>query len=165
MSAFELDSRAPSLIVSQNQFMRYLHLFLSTILCGCFSSASHDLSKTEKFVLEREISWNSKPLIAPTETYTAAAGTYIATRRDSQGYFLVPPKGALKASSQYLKPIEVKGGIYLPDDASRGINVFIYSYEYSAVVNGIIMRSPPSDLMIRANAWGPSGLVSAFKRK
>lgn len=145
--------------------MRYLHLFLSTILCGCFSSASHDLPKAEKFVLEREISWSSKPLIAPTSTYTAAAGTYLATRRDSQGYFLVPPKGAFKASSKYLNPLEVKGGIYLPDDASRGINLFTYGYGSSVVINGVIMTSPPSDLMIRANAWGPSELVSEFKRK
>jgi hypothetical protein len=145
--------------------MRYVLLLLSTILCGCFSSASHDLSRTEKFVLDREISWNSKPLIAPLETYTAAAGTYIATRRDSQGYFLIPPKGALKSSSKYLKPKELNGGIYLPDDASRGINVFIYDYGGSLAVNGLIMTRPPSDLMIRTNAWGPSDLVSAFKRK
>jgi hypothetical protein len=145
--------------------MKYLHLFLSIILCGCFSSASQDLPRTEKFILEREISWSSKPLIAPKETFTAAAGTYLATRRDSQGYFLIPPKGALKSSSKYLAPVELKGGIYLPDNASRGINVFVYDYGASVAINGAIMSRPPSDLMIRLNAWGPSDHVSAFKRK
>lgn len=134
-------------------------------MCGCFGGARYDLPKAEKFVLEKDISWKSKPLIAPTETITAAAGSYLATRRDSKGYYLVPPKGALKASSQYIAPFELKGGIYLPDDASKGINVFFYSFGTSVAINGVIMTSPPSDMMIRGNSWGPSELVAAFKRK
>ena len=142
--------------------MKYiLCLLIAALLSGCVSTADRSIPSVS-FILEREISWTAHALMGD-ETYYFQPGIYISTNRDSEGYYLIPPGGTFISKFKNGKTADIKGGIYLPDDSQKGINIFLYDPGYTTAANGIVLSRPASGKMIRLKSWGPSELVSDFR--
>lgn len=130
---------------------------LSVLLAGCssFPTSAH-------FRLSDPISWTATPL-KEHETYYFPAGDYTARKHDDGGYFLIPPTGKFRVNFESGKSCDVAGGIYLPNDQKKGINVFVYSAGYTTALNGVIYSGGRNEI-IGKNSSGPSLLVAKFNR-
>ncbi len=130
--------------------MNLIRIILATfviMLVGCVSTG-HQRVDLAVFRLSRDISWTSKPL-GFEETIYFGSGIYTSTQRDAEGYYLFSESGTIKVQPKGKDPVYVRGGVYLPDDASKGINVFT-----------VIGSS-----LVRKREWGPTEFVYHFERK
>jgi hypothetical protein len=144
--------------------MKYLITVLALFMSGCLATPDRALPEPVRFTLNEEVSWIWKPPLAAAQKVIFAPGVYHASRRDSEGFYLVPPKGAYKVQLKGREPLDGSGGLYLPDDISKGPTIFMYDPGATTAVNGIVMMKPGSDKMFRLNAWGPSEVAAKFKR-
>jgi hypothetical protein len=139
-----------------------IFLLIAALFSGCVSTGDTAI-RPVAFVLEKEITWSARALMGE-ETYFFPPGVYMATYRDSEGRYLIPPQEKFVARFKSGKTSDIRGGIYLPDDPQKGINVFTYDQGYTTAVNGMVLSKPPSGKMVRLRSWGPPDLVSQFKQ-
>jgi hypothetical protein len=129
--------------------MKYIFLIcglLVLLLSGCVSVGNQKVEKTT-FILSRDISWTAKPL-GFEETIFFAAGEYTLIRRDTDGSYLLSATGKFIVQAKGRAPVSIAGGVYLPDNPAKGINIFVIT----------------AGAFLRKREWGPSELVSHFIR-
>ena len=134
------------------------------LLTGCVSTGNKPIAQAS-FKLDKEISWTASPPLGSPTTFYFSPGIYISNRRDSEGYYLIPPEGGFTLKRSDGKIFKGGGGVYLPDDPKKGINIFSYFNPYGqTAVSGMIINVNGSEEMLRMRVWGPPELVYAFKK-
>lgn len=114
------------------------------LLSGCVYVGTQKAERAT-FILGRDISWTAKPL-GFEETIFFSAGEYTLIRRDADGSYLLPATGHFIVQAKGRDSVSIAGGVYLPDNPAKGINIFVIT----------------AGAFLRKREWGPSELVSYF---
>ena len=142
-----------------------LVLFILTLsLAGCVSTPERTISPPGKYILKHEITWSAQLAIGK-ESYRFPAGVYLATMSDDEGLYLMAPNGVFDISQWGMAPNTVEGGVFLPFDQSKGINMFIRDQGAATVAGGTGIFVPGNGRYKRFGRWGPAELIQEFKKE
>ncbi len=136
--------------------------FLITLV-GCVSKPTKQGDRTI-YRLDDPLSWTASTPLGP-RTIWIDSGFYVAIFEDEEGVYLAPPNGKIRTGKDGRE--EWYGGVYLPFDAGRGLNIYQGGGSGSTIQVlspvGLLPVKVP-DQYFRMKLWSPPELVTRLKK-